>query len=188
MTKRIAVALVTIVLLLAGCSTVRVSQDYRTDLNFSWYRSYNWKAAEEGRGPANVRLDNPLLHERFQRSIDMVLASRGYLLQEKPDFLVSYSYSVETRVETIPYGPRFGYGFSRRYRYHDFGFDNYYYTDINQYEVGILAISFYDPASGLLTWRGIGTERVDMHATPGETTAFVNRLVTAVLSQFPPRT
>ena len=184
MIRRISFVPIIIVLLLAGCSTVRVSQDYRADLDFSWYRSYNWKAVE-GREPANIRLDNPLLHERFYRAIDGVLVARGYPRQENPDFLVNYSFSVESRIETVPYGPRFGYSFGRRYRYHEYGFADYY-TEINQYEVGILAVSFYDAPSGTLIWRGIGSERMDMHSTPEEITAFVGRLVSAVLAQFPP--
>lgn len=186
MTRRIAAALAGFILLLAGCSTVHVSQDYRDDLNFSWYRTYDWQSPDSPQATGNIRLDNPLLHERFREAIDRSLALRGYARQKQSDFLVDYSYAVETRVETIPYGPRFGYSFSRRYRYHDIGFGNYY-TEINQYEVGILAISFYDSPSGKLIWRGIGSERVEMHATPQEITAFVDRLVTAVLSQFPPR-
>ena len=183
--KRIRVAILAMMLLFTGCSTVQVSQDYRTASDFSRYRSYAWRITENGPQPDNIQLDNPLLHERFRQTIDRILALRGYPLRKPADFLVSYTYSIQTRLESYPYGPRVGVGLGRRYRYSDIGFGNY--LDINQYDVGILAINFYDAVSETLIWRGIGSERVEMHSTPEETTAFVDRLVTAVLSQFPPR-
>lgn len=185
MTSRVHVAILGILLLLGGCSTVRVSQDYRTDADFSRYRNYAWQAITTGQESTDVRVANPLLHERFQQTIDRVLAQRGYRHQVPADFLVSYTYSIQTRLETTPYGPRVGYGFGRRYRYSEFGFGDY--VEINQYDVGILAISLLDAGTKTVLWRGIGSERVDMYATPAETTAFVDRLVSAVLAQFPPR-
>lgn len=185
MTRRMIIAIIGVMLLFAGCSTVRVSQDYRTGIDFSDYRSFEWKAMTTGQEPDDIRLDNPLLHERFHQTIDRVLALRGYPRKHSADFLVSYIYSIETRLESEPYTSHVGIGFGRRYRYGEIGFGDF--VDINQYYLGILAINFYDAVSETLIWRGIGSERIDMHSTPEETTAFVDKLVTAVLSQFPPR-
>lgn len=185
MTRRVRVAILGILLLFSGCSTVRVSQDYRTDVDFSTYHAYAWQTITTGQESPDIRVDNPLLHERFHRAIDRILAQRGYLQKAPTDFLVSYSYTIQTRLESEPYGPHVGVGFGRRYRYSELGFGDY--VDINQYDVGILAVSFYDAVSETLIWRGIGSERVDMFSTPEETTAFVDKLVTAVLAQFPPR-
>ena len=182
--RRMIAAIIGGMLLFAGCSTVRVSQDYRQDIDFSDYRSYEWKAMATGQESNDVRLDNPLLHERFHQTIDRVLALHGYPRKHPADFLVSYIYSIETRLESEPYS-HIGIGFGRRYRYGEIGFGDF--ADINQYYLGILAINFYDAVSENLIWRGIASERVDMHSTPEETTAFVDKLVTAVLAQFPPR-
>jgi len=183
MIKLMRVAIIGITLMLAGCSSVQVSQDYRLDTDFAKYRSYEWQAIDTGPESDNIRLNNPLLHERFHQAIDRILASRGYPRQTTADFLVSYTYSVETRLESYPYGSHVGMGFARRHRFGGFDYGD---VDIDQYYVGILAINFYDAVSKTLIWRGLGSERVDMHATPEETTAFVDKLVTAVLSQFPP--
>lgn len=186
MTRRNMVAVIGIMLLFSGCSTVRVSQDYRADIDFSNYHSYDWKTTIDTRPESDdIRLDNPLLHARFHQAIDRLLALRGYSRKETADFLVRYTFSIESRLESEPYGPRAGVGFGRRHRYGEIGFGNY--TDINQYDVGILAINFHDVVSETLIWRGVGSERFDIHATPEETTAFVDRLVTAILTQFPPR-
>lgn len=181
--KRMKCVFLAMMLLLTGCSTVQVSQDYR-DTDFSRYRSYTWKTVTTGQEPNGTLLDNPLLHERFHKTIDKILALRGYSRKEPADFLVSYTFSIETRLESYPYGPRVGVGAGRRYRYGEIGFG---YLDINQYQVGILAVNFYDAASETVIWRGIGSERVDLHSTPEKTTELVDRLVSAVLSQFPPR-
>ncbi|OGR18139.1 MAG: hypothetical protein A2X81_16110 [Desulfobacterales bacterium GWB2_56_26] len=182
---KVRAAILGILLLFSGCSTVRVSQDYRTDIDFSHYHTYTWKTVVTGQESTDIRVDNPLLHERFHQAIDRFLVLRGYMQKAPANLLISYSYSIQTRLESEPYGPHFGVGLGRRSRYSELGFGNY--VDINQYDVGILAIDFYDAVSETLIWRGIGSERVDMYSTQEETTAFVDKLVTAVLAQFPPR-
>lgn len=186
MARVLSMAIPGMVLFLAGCSTVQVSQDYRAGLDFAGYHTYNWQAPEtEPPKTGNVLLDNPLLHERFHQAIDRVMALRGYPRQESADFRVSYTFSTETRIESYPYGSHAGIGFGRWHRYGALDFGEY--VDIEQYTVGILAINFADAASGKVIWRGLGSAKMDMHATPAETTAFVDKLVDAVLAQFPPQ-
>lgn len=179
-----AVAVISIMLLFTGCSTVQVSQDFRPGIDFTHYRTYQWRAMPE-HSSEDFRLNNPLLHERFRQAIDQKLAVRGYAQQTPADFLVSYTYSIQTRLESEPYGTSVGFGFGRYYRYGGLGFGNSLAT--RQYDVGMLAIDLQDAVSGALIWRGVGSERVGMHSTPADTTVFVTRLVDAVLAQFPPR-
>jgi len=184
MKKLIIAATIGIMFVLAGCSSVRVSQDYRMDFDFSNYRSYDWQGANIEPELDNIRLNNPLLHERFHQAIDKTLALRGYSRKTTADFLVTYTYSIETRLESYPYSSHVDAGLSRQHRFAGLSYGNY--GDINQYHAGILAINFYDAGSKTLIWRGLGSERVNLHATPQETTAWVDKMVTAVLSQFPP--
>lgn len=184
MTRWAAVAITIVMLMITGCSTVQVSQDFRPGIDFSHYRTYQWKAIPE-HSSEDLRLNNPLLHERFRQAIDKNLAVRGYTQQAPADFLISYTYSIQTRLESEPYGTSIGFGYGRYYRYGELGFGNSFAT--RQYDVGILAIDLQDAVSGALIWRGVGSERVGMHSTPEDTTVFVTRLVDAVLAQFPPQ-
>lgn len=101
------------------------------------------------------------------------------------DFVVSYNYSIQTRLESEPFRPSVGFGFGRYYNYGAIGVG----TDIgvSQYDVGVLVIDFSDARSGEPLWRGTGTQLATTHTTPEEASAFVYRMVDDVLAQFPPR-
>ncbi|WP_136798676.1 MULTISPECIES: DUF4136 domain-containing protein [Desulfosediminicola] len=169
-------------LLLGGCSTVRVNQDYKPGTNFSQYRSYHWQQPAASTSE-DMRVQNPLLHERFQQAINAGLAGRG-LFPGAPDFLVTYNYRIETRIQSEPYSTSVGYGYGRSYRYSGVAFGTG--GMIRQYDVGILVIDFYDARTGALIWRGTGSEIVSSNPTPEKTTEFVNKMVSSILSQYPP--
>jgi hypothetical protein len=122
------------------------------------------------------------------------LAVRGYRQATAADFLVSYSYSVQNRVESEPFSTGVGFGWGSGW---GGGWDNdFSYTGIGvqtggygtrQYNVGMLVIDFYDGSTGAPIWHGTGSETVTNLSTPTEIDDFVFRMVNAVLEQFPPR-
>jgi hypothetical protein len=177
------VATILVLFTLSSCSRVQVSQDYRIGTNFSQYHTFQWKTSDSPTSD-DIRVNNPLLHERFRQAIENRLSASGYVLQSRADFLVNYSYSIQSRLESEPYGTNVGFGFGRQYRYGEIGFGNG--VSVTQYDVGILAIDIYDALNGTLLWRGTGSEIVRTHSTPEETTAFVYRMVDSILAQFPP--
>jgi hypothetical protein len=178
------VAIIAVFLLLGGCSRVQVSQDYRPGSDFSPYHTYSWQRMEV-RASGNIQVNNPFMQERFRQAIDQALTARGYVRADAGDFLVSYEYSIQTRLESEPFNTGFGYGWSRYHRYGGFGIDSG--GGVRQYDVGLLAIDFVDGRTGKPLWRGTGSEMVSSHSTPEENTAFAYRLVDAILAQFPPR-
>lgn len=176
--------IIVLLLLIAGCSQVRVSQDYRPGMDFSGYRQYQWKTVAMEQTD-DIRVNNPLLHERFRQAIDSALVRSGFAFGAPADFLITYNYSIQTRLESEPIGTTFGFGVGRYHRYSEVGFGSGTY--VRQYDVGILAIDLIDIHTGTLVWRGTGSEIVTTHSTPESTTAFVYRLVDSILAQFPPR-
>jgi hypothetical protein len=177
------VAITLMFLALSGCSRVQVSQDYRIGTTFAQYHTFQWKMSDLPRSD-DIRVNNPLLQERFQQAIENRLSASGYTLQARADFLVSFNYSIQTRLESAPYGTNIGFGFGRRYRYGEIGFGDS--VGVTQYDVGVLVIDFHDALNGTLLWRGTGSEIVRTHSTPEDTTAFVYRMVDSILAQFPP--
>lgn len=175
--------LVAFILLFSGCSKVQVSQDYKPGSNFAGYRQYQWKAMAPV-SSEDARVANPLLHERFRQNIDQGLAQRGFAFGAPADFLVNYTYSIQTRLESDYSGSSVGFGAGSHYRYSHIGFGTG--VGVRQYDVGVLVIDIYDIPAGKLVWRGTGTEIVGTHSTPEETSAFVYRMVNAILAQFPP--
>lgn len=168
----------------AGCSTVQVSQDYDTGMNFSQLHYFTWKSTEI-KSSADIRINNPLLQKRIIKAIEQSLSERGYLADDlQADFLVDYDLSISTRIESSPFTTSFGYGYGAYRNYGGVGVITS--PEINQYDVGMLVIDIYNKATNELVWRGIGSERVTTHSTPDQTTNTVQRMVRAILDQFPP--
>ena len=168
-------------LLLFGCSSVTVSQDYEIGADFSKYRTFDWVSAEQPR-TGDIRVDNPLLDARIRNAVEQALLSKGYTKTPDgtPDMLVAYHLTIRSRIEGDRFRSGFGYG---RYPYWGgAGFE----TTVRQYDEGMLVIDIGDAAGNRLIWRGTGTRRVTEKASPEETTRIVNQTVSEILSQFPP--
>jgi hypothetical protein len=171
------------VLLFSGCAATRVSQDYDTAFHFEFTSSYNW----DPDNPENLSgsdKENQLLANRFKNAIENTLYSLGFEVSDKPDLLISYTYSVVQRLETDPFYPSFGYEYGWFGRHG--GLSLYSTTGIYQYSVGELTISFYYGKTHDLVWRGVGTRDVFTRSSPEAITKEVNDMVASVLAQFPP--
>lgn len=182
---RLLFACIAVILLAlgSGCSRVQVSQDFRPGTDFSRYATYQWQVAEPLES-SDPRVSNPLLRERFQQAIDRELVFRGLVSKSGADLQIAYTYTIMTRVESDPFGTTIGFGVGRHYRYGGIGFGTS--GDVRQYDVGMLVIDIYETGSGSLLWRGSGSEIVTTHSSPEETTAFVRRMVSSIMQQFPP--
>ncbi len=172
-----------LLLLLAGCAQVQVSQDYMQGYDFSRYHSYSWKKNAQA-GSNDYQVNNPLMQERFRRAIDATLSGRGYVQAAVADFAISYDYSVQTRLDYEPLRPSVGIGYGRYYDYGFWGVDTNY--GIYQYDVGVLVIDIFDSKTGEAVWRGTGSQLATTFSTPEEATTYVQRMVADVLAQFPP--
>ena len=172
-----------VLMMLSACSGIEVSQDFDTEMAFPRLETYAWKNQSVDKHD-DVRADNPLLHKRFRQNIDRVLEEKGFARKIPSDFLVDYSYSITTRLESEPVTTGFGFGIGSYHRYGGFGIHTG--PDIHQYDVGILVIDIYDAETEDMLWRGRGSEVVSRHPTPQQNSEMVRQLVEAVLGQFPP--
>ena len=173
-----------VLLLLSGCARVQVSQDYDTGMSFPELHSYSWKLPKISEN-ADLRVSNPLLHQRLHRAIDRVLSEKGFVQDHNSDFLVTYRFFIRTKIQSTPVSTGFGFRFGRYYRYGDVGFNTW--TDIRQYDLAVLVIDVYDNTSNTLLWRGTGSEIYGSQPTPEDNIAMVNSLVESILAQFPPK-
>jgi hypothetical protein len=183
--KNLTFILLSLVLLVfTGCSKVQVSQDYDTGMSFPELRTYSWKPPIIPKN-ADPRVSNPLLHKRFSETIDRVLVQKGFDLSQNNDFLISYDFSIRSKIQSSPVSTGIGFGVGSSRRYGGIGFDTG--TDIRQYDVAVLVIDVYDSSSNTLLWRGTGSEIYGSHPSPEDNMAMVNSLVEAILAQFPPK-
>lgn len=169
---------------LASCSSVTVSQDYNAATDFSSFQTYGWLIIEKPDNP-DIRVNNPLLQSRFSDAINIALQQRGYRSSDPPDFLVTYDYSIKSKIQSDNFGTGFSMGYGGRRNYGAFGFGAN--TVIHQYDVGTLVIDIYNAQPDDMIWRGTGTEIVTTHSTPEALTTSINRLVQQILVQFPPK-
>lgn len=168
-----------------GCSAVQVSQDYLNNANFFNLKTYRWKS-EEQKPTGNKRLDNPFLVKRIRSAIEDALAAQGYskITDGKPDFFISYDYSLKSKIESRDTGTSFGFGFGSFGHFGRLGVNTG--KEIRQYDQATLIIDFINAGNEELLWRGMGTRRAAEHTTPEKETKTVNEMVTKILDQFPP--
>lgn len=171
--------------LFLGCSSVQVSQDFLNDARFLDLKTYRWKS-EKQKPTGDKRLDNPFLVKRIRSAVENSLSAKGYtkLTEGKPDFYVSYGYSLRSKIESRDTGASFGFGFGSVGRYGGVGINTG--QEVRQYDQATLIIDFINTGSDDLMWRGTGTSRASEHSTPEKATKAVNEMVTKILDQFPP--
>ena len=179
------VTLMLTALLLVGCSSVRVTQDYARDADFSSYRSFAW-AQPSHVETGDPRLDNPLLNERIREAIETTLTARGYSLvaTEQADFLVRYHTVVRSRVEYQRSGVTVGSGYYTGRAGVGVALDFPYGS--REYDEGTLIIDFLQPQTGDLIWRGTGVRPLEDTPTPERRDEIVYDVVQRILAQYPP--
>jgi hypothetical protein len=177
-------AVIVFLFVLAGCSSVIVSQDFDAATDFSSFQTYDWLLKEKPDNP-DIRVNNPLLQSRFIDAVNNGLQQKGYRLSDSPDLLVTYDYSIRSKIKSDNFGTGFGIGYGGRRNYGATGIGTI--TVIHQYDAGALVIDIFETQSKSMIWRGTGTEIVTTHSTPEALTASVNKLVHQILVQFPPK-
>jgi len=172
--------LAVLVLGITACAT-KVETDYKPGADFSAYKTFSWY--DKTSVPKKGEVVNTLFDDRVRSAIQNTLKLRGYSEGKSPDFLVTYHFSVEQKLESrdvsvgLAYSPR-GWGWGA-------GVNTG--TTVNQYEEGTLMIDILDAAGKELLWRGYVQERLYGSKTPEEREEDIQEAVTAILTKFPPQ-
>jgi hypothetical protein len=187
MSQRSFTVLAVSLLVLAGCSTIQVSEDFDRGAAFNTYKTFAWMPKPE-KMPESARAaidDNPLLGKRIQEIADEILAGKGMTLaKENPDLLINYYVGFKNRVDITGwgywYGPRWGYYWPYLGPY-----DDYTYTQ------GTLILDFVDAKTHELVWRGVGDKALYDYYYSGAANRNFNdrelmRILTKMLDQYPP--
>lgn len=170
---------------LAGCSGVEVSQDFRKNADFSGISSFAWESQTQ-KETGDVRIDNPLLDERIRTAVQQNLAAKGIEKTERgvADIWVRYQLQSRQQVRSNDVGGGFGFGIGTYGS--GGGISVGTGGNVRTYEYGFLAIDLIRPKSGELLWRGTATFQFPDHLTPEQTTERIDTAVSKTLEQFPP--
>ena len=159
---------------------VRVGQDYEYQTDFSRYKSFGWAAVPQEKARASF-LDSPFVAKRIHTAVESFLVQNGYIESSdgKTDFLVDIHLTVEKMVEVDQTGD----GWPGHRAFGDSAFE----TVITEYDEGTLIIDFLDAGTQRLFWRGTGTRRVDHSSSPQTSADTINKWVSEILKQYPPK-
>jgi len=190
-----------VLVLLVGCSGIRVSTDYDPTINFLGLRSYAWlpDATEE---TGDYRLDNAIVAKRVRGAAERQLKIAGFekVDLESASFLVAYHVALTEKLDISTfdnyygyygYGPYwggypgYGVGYGPGYGY---GLGGYYAPDVysRYYEEGTVVLDILDPKTRDLIWRGSAKSEVNPKSTPQERDAAMNEAFRRILERFPP--
>ena len=173
-----------LLLILSGCSSVRVSQDFRPETDFAGFGAYRWEQT-------TTDPNDPLTDERIRNAIDRNLSTMGLTAENgsgtaAPDLLVSYRYTIRPVIESTGTGTDVGFGgFWGGGLFGGFGVGTG--RDVRTRYEGVLNIYMKDARNGWTVWQGKGTHMVEEHWEPAKRTERINELVDKVMAQFPPK-
>ena len=171
-----------IFILLSGCATVRVNQDYDLQANFAPSGSWQWRDPLQT-PTGDIRSDNPLLNRRIRQAVTKHLQGRNIrYASTDPDYFLAYHLAIGSRIQSDTYHTTVGVG---RYHYPWYGGMGTE-TRIRQYDEGRLTIDIHGADTGGLLWRGVGTYRFKSYKTPQDAEIAIQKIVDKILSQFPP--
>lgn len=175
-------ALVVVILMLAGCASLQVANDYDRSADFSGFHQF----ARMERDHHGSR--NSLVVQRAQDAIEADLAQKGFTQVADPaaaDFIVDFTIGSRDRVDVRSYPS--AYGMSYR-NYPDWWGYRYWGNsiDVRQYREGTLSIDVFDARSHKPVWHGWA--RKELTSSDLENSQRPIRVaVEALLAKFPPR-
>jgi hypothetical protein len=168
------------VLILCGCSSVKVSHDYDRTVDFTRFKTYAY-TPEALRSPVQELDRNRLL-----AAVDGEMAARGLAKSDNPDILVDLIVTTAQRQQAVAttsgtrfsprsefYGRHYGYGM---------GF-TMTRVDPNTYVEGTLFINVV--AQDKLIWQGRGTRTFDASASAEKRERNINHAVSEIFKRYP---
>lgn len=177
--------IVTIVLLLSACSSIKGNWDYDPQVNFSQYQTYAWVKQKDG--DMGYHLDG-LMEQRIHNAVDSQLAAKGIkqVPNKSAQLLVNYITKIDKKVDVDTFHTNFGY-----YPYYGpnwwWGGSTQTQTSVREYEVSTLLIDFVDAKTKKLIWRGAIKDTVRKSRSPQQKTEIINQKISKLLANFPPK-
>ena len=176
MVKYILTLLTTLVVLV-GCSSISVTDDYNPNTDFSKYKTF---AVYKGTMKGSELEKAPLMKQRVLEAINNDMIKKGLTQTDTTDAdLLIYAQAGTTQKMNVT---DYGYGYGAWWGPYPYGRN----IDVSYYTQASLIIDLVDNTKHELVWRGVGTGVVDNSGTPEERQQRVDNAVMKILNQYPP--
>jgi hypothetical protein len=161
-------------LLLPGCSLTTVNYDYDRDFDFPSLKEYRW---------LEIPTDFPaseIVLLRIKRAVDEQMQMKGFSHSpESPDFLISLQGFRDIIREGVERGTAY-----RGYRGYDRTYERHY--DVYEYEEGTLTLTIINAAGNNLIWQGSATGTIEPNRSVEGREKNTQEVVAKLLANFPP--
>lgn len=160
-----------ITLAIISCSSVRVTTDYDTKVDFNQFKTFAFY--KTGIDKATI---SDLDKKRIMRAIETELLAKGMTKSAKPDVLVSLFTKSRNRVDVNDnfYG---GFYYPRYYGMNQ--------LSVSQYTEGTLFIDLLDAKKKELVWQGVGSGTLS-NSSVERKEAKIKEFVNEILAKYPP--
>jgi hypothetical protein len=183
-------ALLGLVALLAGCSSIRAHHDFDPQAPFTTYKTFAWVTEQSliqpQMGATATPAANPLLDPLIRSAVERNLTAKGFEQTRDPataDLVVSYSIGSRDKIQVNSYPVSGGY-----YYRGGWGYGGGYATDVDTYTEGTLAFDFFDGKTKRAVWHGFATKRLaSSPPSPEKRRENVDQATDAILEKFPAR-
>ena len=167
---------VLLLFILGACSSVRVASDYDKNVDFNQFKTY----AFYKNGIDKVEISD-LDKKRILRSIDEVMASKGFTKSDTPDLLVNIFTKAREQVNVNQFNSGWGYGWGMGWNPYMWGGNTY----VTRNTEGTLYIDLIDAKKKEMIWQGEGVGYLTQNTDRKD--EVIKNFVTKVLEQYPPQ-
>lgn len=164
------IASLILIVVLAGCSSIDVSTDFKPDTDFAGYKTFDWM--KEDASGSEYAYDGPL-DGQIRTAVETQLESSGLTRAKGPaDLLVAYHAGSEQQMEAADWGSGGWWGKGG--------------GEKNTYEKGSLIIDLVDAATRELVWRGAATKALAEDTSPGSQRDAIAKAIEKMFKKYPP--
>lgn len=160
--------------LVASCSSVRVTSDYDTTIDFSNYKTF----AFYKKGIDKVDISD-LDKRRILKAVESELLALGFSKSENPDVLVNIFTKSRQKVDV--YNDPMYFGWHPWYYGSNFG------MHISKYTEGTLFIDLIDAHKKELAWQGIGSGALNISGNVAKKEERIKQFVAEIMAKYPPK-
>ena len=171
------VLLMPALLMLSGCSSMKVTTDWSESADFDRFETFIYKDSDQ-----NLSSANPLNHRRVIDAINREMVAEGFVeVDENPDVFVTYYAGIDEQI--VLNSTSTGYSHGSRWHRGGVGMGSTTTTS-STVRTGTLVIDMLDAPANELIWRGRVSDT--LNSNPDQVTDSINRGIARVFEQFPP--